>query len=329
MEDLSSQNESEHWQCHKLVEKWLLGTRRDSGCVSPAHQQLRGESLGTQRSGPHPSHPACFGARGFHCVCHRGQHPRHPLGGVQQAPADPDELLHHQPGHRRPAAGHHGAAGVGHPGNTRLLGVWSDLLWYLGRSRCAVLHRVHHEPVRNIHRPLHRSEPPAAVSKHRDREAGSAGHARGVGAVGRHLHWTSVRVEAAAVTGRHRVSHHRGAVLRALLLPRLLLHPSRCDIGYVLPGVHCRQTDHKELGGRCDARENELQWADPEDPQGMSGAGGDQLQYRQGPRAPSEKLPHGETSEILPREESSQNFGSRGRHVYALLAALLSRLTHR
>lgn len=33
MEDLLSQNESDHWQCHKLVEKWFLGTRWDSGTL--------------------------------------------------------------------------------------------------------------------------------------------------------------------------------------------------------------------------------------------------------------------------------------------------------
>lgn len=130
----------------------------------------------------------------------------------------------------------------------------------------------------------------------------------------------------ACSAGRHSLPHHRGTFLRPLLIARLLLHPAGRHPGHVLPRVHRGQAHHQEPGGRRDeGASGELQRAHPEDPLPEPADPGDvpRLQGRRGRSVGGSQHAHGQTPQVLKREEGCQDAGRGGGHVHPLLAAVL------
>lgn len=165
------------------------------------------------------------------------------VGAARQAPTRAHTLADREPGGGGPAAERRRAAGVVGAGDPRTLGFRERLLRRVGRAGRAVLHGVHPEPVRHLRGPVRRREPAAGLLEHRDAPPRRARRALGVDRLRAHLRGSSARMEAGALAGRHLLRHHRGALLRALLLARFLLHPASRHPRHVLPGLHRGQTD--------------------------------------------------------------------------------------
>lgn len=125
---------------------------------------------------------------------------------------------------------------------------------------------------------------------------------------------------------------HRGALLRPLLLPGLLLHPSRRHPGHVLPRLRGGQAHHQEPGGRHDDRPRRgLQRAHAEDPLQKPADPGPVhvLRAGRGRGLVRPQRSDRQAAEVLAGEEGCQDAGRGGGDVHPLLAAVLPGSAHR
>ena len=168
--------------------------REHSPCRRPLSQlQLFGPAQSGRREGGGSGRcPA--GVPGF-----RGlrEHPGDPVGVVPPPLALGDALLYRQPGGGGPAAQLGGPALLGNLGSSGTLGVRPALLQRLGRPRRPLLHRLHPQPVRYLHRPILGGQLPAALLRHRHRKARLGGGGRSLGSLGRHICRAPVWLEGA------------------------------------------------------------------------------------------------------------------------------------
>ena len=178
------------------------------------------------------------GAGGVCRVRGARQHPGHPVGVVPPPLALGGPLLHRQPGGGRPAAQLRRPALLRHLGGPRQMGVRTLLLRRLGRPGRALLHCLHPQPVRDLHRPVPGRQLPSPLPCYSYREAGTDGGGGPLGTLCSHIRGPPVRLEGAGPRGRHGVPDHRGARLRLVLSIGVFLHPSGHHPGHVLPGVH-------------------------------------------------------------------------------------------
>lgn len=275
----------------------------------------------------HKLHRGLAGCRGrdhslrFHPGGHRRQHSGHSLRGLQQTPPDRHQLLHRQLSHGRPAPEHHRAAFLRVSGGPGMLGVRPGLLQHLGCGGCALLHRVHPQPLHHLHRPLHRRQTLPEIPEYHDGEESGGYSGAGLGVVHGHLGRTAARMEGTAAGGRKHLQDHGGAGLRALLLSLLLLPPALGHPHHVLQGVRGGPQDYQQPGSGCQTREEQVDGGGSPDtlPQRAGGRAQRQQQKQQEPPVP--KFALRAADEVLPGEEGCENPRHRGGDVHLVLAA--------
>lgn len=118
----------------------------------------------------------------------------------------------------------------------------------------------------HLDRQIHRGELPAEIPEHSDGEEGPPGVTVRLGFVAGDLHRASFWLEGTGARRRDHLSDHRGARLRVVLRPGLLLPPPDHYLGDVLPGVRGGQKGKQRSEFRAEDGEISFRTSDPTDP---------------------------------------------------------------